>query len=157
MDTETIEKFQEISGICGWGVYDRKSGRLTHCSPIGEEEALLGMSEISQREFEEMRKKIWGCWSNEPKHAHWNFCHEGFVYMRTRPTRGSEFFLKIPSDLVMKTVVLGEMSPSPLNEQMSDETKKLLRLKAMRMILNMNLRNFIQGSDNVDLTADWIG
>lgn len=113
MDREIIKKFVEISGI----------------GEVGPEEALLGISEISIRQYEALRRKLWGDSKNWPEHSHWKFWDDDFIYIRTRPRRGAEFFIKIPSELVMKTVVLGKMPPNPMDSCDSDRFKETMKMK----------------------------
>lgn len=113
MDTQTIDKFKEISDI----------------GEVGPKEALLGISEISTRQYEGLRRKLWGDSINWPEHSHWWFWDDDFVYIRTRPRRGAEFFIKIPSELVTKVVVLGEMPPNPIDSCPSDRLKETMKMK----------------------------
>lgn len=120
VDTQTIDKFLEISGI----------------KDVGPKEALLGMSEISMREYYSRAPyKITddGLFAI-PEHSHRMFWEEEFVYIRTRPTRGSQYFIKIPSELVTKTVVLGEMPPNPIDSCVSDRLKETMKMKGEGLV-----------------------
>lgn len=118
MDVQIIDKFKEMSGI----------------GEVGPKEALLGISEISTREYEALRRKLWGNSINWPAHSHWQFWDDDFVYIRTRPTRGSQYFIKIPSELVTKAVVLGEIPPDPMDSCVSDRLKETMKMKGERLV-----------------------
>lgn len=124
MNVDIINKFVEISGmVIVVGDHQLPFG----IGKVGPKEALFGISEISTREYEALRRKLWG--NNMPEYSHWQFWDDDFVYIRTRPRRGAEFFIKIPSELVMKTVVLGEMPPNPMDSCVSDRLKETMKMK----------------------------
>lgn len=134
MDTQIINKFKEISGI----------------GEVGPKEALLGISQISLREYESLKRKLWGESHNRPEHSHWMFWDGDFVYIRIRPRAAgfpwhphlnkSEVFIKIPSELVTKAVVLGEMPPNPIDSCVSDRLKETMKMKGEALVQIGNIQ-----------------
>lgn len=87
---------------------------LSATTIVGFDE-FMGIYEISEQDYTSACETARGRPIDEGNvwFGYWAFRVKGFVHIRIRQNGWRDRFLKVPSDLVLKTVVLGELSSDP--------------------------------------------